>query len=103
MPRTATTSSVEARKIFAVSPNAGRSLVPLAPGIGGIVPAVFVVVGLPFVAAGIQRDLQILIACRGNVLDQFAGDALVPDMEAIAPRGHVVDGEAAVVPRLSEV
>src|SRR5438034_1170511 len=53
---TATTSRVEARKIFAVSPNAG--LVALAPGIGGIVTSVLVAVGLPMVAARVQRDLQ---------------------------------------------
>src|SRR2546426_3981100 len=55
-PSTATTSRVEARKIFAVSPNAG--LVALAPGIGGIVTSVLVAVGLPMVAARVQRDLQ---------------------------------------------
>src|SRR5437867_8691174 len=56
MLSTATTSRVEARKIFAVSPNAG--LVALAPGIGGIVTSVLVAVGLPMVAARVQRDLQ---------------------------------------------
>src|SRR5439155_5997624 len=106
IPSTATTSSVEATKILAVSPNAG--LVALAPGIGGVVSSVLVAMGLPLVAAGIQRNLQLLL--RGprprpghDVLDDFAGNTLVPDVEAIAPAGHVVDGEAAVVARLRVV
>src|SRR6266481_280454 len=102
IPSTATTSSVEATKILAVRPNAG--LVAFASGIGGVVASVLVAVGFPLVAAGVQRNLQVLRSGSGcDILDDFAGNTLVPDMQAISPGGHVVDGEAAVVPRLRVV
>src|SRR5438093_13750256 len=95
IPSTATTSSVEARKIFAVRPNAG--LVALASGIGGVVASVLVAMGLPLVAAGVQRDLHIrLPATRRNILDDLRGDSLVPHVQAISPGRHVVDRKAAV-------
>src|SRR5437667_1722141 len=84
IPSTATTSSVEARKIFAVSPNAG--LIALASRVGGVVPSVLVAMGLPLVAAGVQRDLQIRLPISGrHVCDHLGGDALVPHVQAIAP------------------
>src|SRR6266550_5560483 len=92
------TSSVEARKIFAVSPNAG--LVALAAGIGRIVTSVLVAMGLPGVAAGVQRDLQLpsrFFAPGRDVFNDLAGDALVPDVQAISTGRHVVDRKAAVV------
>src|SRR4029077_2873046 len=102
IPSTATTRSVEATKILAVRPNAG--LVAFASGIGGVVASVLVAMGFPLVAAGIQRNLQVLLrGSGGDVLDDFAGNALVPDVQAIAPGGHVVDGETAVVARLRVV
>src|SRR3989442_14798531 len=102
-PSTATTSRVEARKIFAVSPNAG--LVALAPGIGGIVTSVLVAVGLPMVAARVQRDLQRpprppgIATCR-HAPPHLPWNALVPDWEPILARRHVVDREAALGPGL---
>src|SRR5205823_10239714 len=99
---TATTSSAVARKIFAVSPNAG--LVTLASGIGRIVLPVFVVVRLPMVAARVQRDLEVRLRCTGgDVFDNLHWDSLMPDVEAISARGHVVDREAAVTARLREI
>src|SRR5213593_1216796 len=96
IPSTATTSSVEAMKIFAVRP---KCLVAFASGIGRVVASVFVAMRLPRVAARIQRDLQVLRSdSRGHILHDFARDALVPDVQAIAARGHVVDREAPVVP-----
>src|SRR2546427_11749433 len=95
IPKTATTSSVEARKIFAVSPNAG--LVALAAGIGRIVTSVLVAMGPPGVAAGVQRDLHVpprVPAVGRDVLDDLSGDALVPHMQAISPGRNVVDREA---------
>src|SRR2546426_3842542 len=89
-PSTATTSRVEARKIFAVSPNAG--LVALAPGIGGIVTSVLVAVGLPMVAARVQRDLQRPPPPPPNPPPPpppppLPWDALVPDVQPLfAPR-----------------
>src|SRR6266571_6608051 len=83
IPKTATTSSVEARKIFAVSPNAG--LVALASGIGRIVASVLVAMGLPRVPAGVQCDLQVRFRAPGrDVFNDLAGDALVPDVQAIS-------------------
>src|SRR5438876_247581 len=76
IPSTATTSSVEARKIFAVRPNAG--LVALESGIGGVVASVLVAMGLPLVAAGVEGDLELWFppAAGRDVLDDLAGDAL---------------------------
>src|SRR5439155_23157438 len=96
---TATTSRVEARKIFAVSPNAG--LVALAPGIGGIVTSVLVAVGLPMVAARVQRDLQrpprppAIATCR-HVPHEPRWNALVPDVPPTLARRPAVGREAAV-------
>src|SRR5438876_9097635 len=86
---TATTSRVEARKIFAVSPNAG--LVALAPGIGGIVTSVLVAVGLPMVAARVQRDLQRpprppRTATSPHVPPPLPSNALAPDVQPILDR-----------------
>src|SRR2546422_6136248 len=55
-PSTATTSSVEPRKIFPASP---KPLVALESGIRWIVLAVLVLVGLPLVAAGVEGDLEV--------------------------------------------
>src|SRR6266545_4604794 len=85
IPNTATTSSAEARKIFAVSPSAG--LIALEPCIGRILAAVLVLVGLPAVAARIEGDLHVPpphAGCRdGHVVDDFGGDPLVPHVQAI--------------------
>src|SRR3989442_10329545 len=100
-PSTATTSRVEARKIFAVSPNAG--LVALASGIGGIVASVLVTVWFPVVAASVQRDLHGGIATCGHVPHDLRWNALVPDVQPISARRDVVDREAAVGPGLPVV
>src|SRR6266566_4275355 len=93
-PSTATTSRVEARKIFAVSPNAG--LVALESGIGGIVAPVLVAVRLPMVAARIQRYLQRGIPAGAHVPHNFDGNTLMPDVQPIVTRRHVLDRETAV-------
>src|SRR5512145_905711 len=82
-PRTATTSSAEARKIFAVSPNAG--LVALASGIGRIVLPVLVAMRLPAVTPRVQRNLYQLVGptSRRDLLDDFRRNALMPDMQQI--------------------
>src|SRR6266566_4324393 len=100
-PSTATTSRVEARKIFAVSPNAG--LVALESGIGGIVASVLVAVRLPMVAARVQRDLQRGIVTCGHVPHDLRWNALVPHVQPISTWRHVVDREAAVGPGLRVV
>src|SRR6267378_2920930 len=79
MPSTATTSSAEAKKTFANSPNAG--LVALVAGIGLILLPVLVLVRPPPVAAGVEGNLQVCHAGPrpdGHVLDDFRGDPLVP-------------------------
>src|SRR6266496_413275 len=85
MPSTATTSSADARKIFAVRPNggaaagAGAGLVALEPGIRRVVVPVLVAVGPPLVAARVQGDPEVgLRDAGGHVPHDLAGDALVP-------------------------
>src|SRR5947199_205584 len=103
IPSTATTSSVEAMKSLAVRPKARAGLVAFASGIGRVVASVLVAMWLPLVALGIQRDLQVLQSGRrpsSHVLHDFTRNALVPHVQAVAARGHVVDREAPVIPRL---
>src|SRR5688572_27327664 len=96
IPSTATTSSAEARKIFAVSPS--PVLVALASGIRGVVAAVLVAVRLPAVPARVQRDLDLGRGRRRrrHLFDDLGGDALVPHVQAVAARRHVVDRKTAV-------
>src|SRR5213592_88301 len=105
MPSTATTSSADARKIFAVRPNGGAGaaagaragLVALEPGIRRVVVPVLVTVGLPLVAARVQGNLEVgLRDAGGHVFHDLAGDALVPHVQPISPGGHVLDREATV-------
>src|SRR5262245_21267184 len=102
-PSTATTSSAEARKIFAVSPNAG--LVALASGIGRIVLAELVAMPLPAVTPPVQGDLQRLVcAIAGrDLLNDFRRNAPMPDMEPIGPWRHVCEPEASVRAGLREI
>src|SRR5206468_7723363 len=98
IPSTATTRSAEARKIFAVSPNA--DLVALESGIGGIVLPVLVAMRLPAVAARVQRDLQRITTSRGDVGDDLRRNALVPDVQTILPRRNIDHREAPIRARL---
>src|SRR4026207_420464 len=98
MPSTASTSSAEATKILAVRPNAG--LVAFASGIGGVVLPVFVAVRLPFVAARVERNLEIAVGPRGHFPDPFGRHPLVPHVQAVGSRRHVRDRETPVLARL---
>src|SRR5438045_3935083 len=93
-PNTATTSSAEARKILPASP---KVLIALASGVRGVVVSEFVLVGLPFVAAGVERhvDIERGSGRYGDVLHDLRGCPLVPDVQAVVPRRHVVEREAA--------
>src|SRR5439155_25975926 len=55
-PSTATTSSAEARKILPASP---KVLIALASGVRGVVASEFVLVGLPLIAAGVERHVDL--------------------------------------------
>src|SRR5882762_101834 len=100
-PSTATMSSVEARKIFPASP---KVLIALASGIGGVIAPELVLVGLPLVAARVERDVHLdrRRGGHGHVLDHLHGRPLVPYMEAVVPRRDVVEREAAVAACLRE-
>src|SRR5437879_13168619 len=86
-PSTATTSRVEARKIFAVSPNAG--LVALASGIGGIVASVLVAVWFPVVAASVQRGWHGGSATCDHVWHALPRNALAPNVPPTTDRRAV--------------
>src|SRR5882672_10341828 len=100
MPSTATTSSAEAKKTFAKSPNAG--LVALVAGIGLIFLPVLVPVRPPPVAARVEGNLQIRHTggSHGHVLDDFRGDPLVPHVQTVLAGRDVLDREGPVHPRL---
>src|SRR5690242_10929229 len=100
-PSTATTSSAEARKIFPASP---KVLITLASGVGGVVAPELVLVRLPFVAAGVERDVDLDRRTGGHddVLHHFGRRALVPHVQPVVPGRHVVEREAAVAARLGE-
>src|SRR3989449_3188666 len=102
-PSTATTSSVEAKKIFAARPNR-TGLVALEPGIRRVVFAQLVLVRHPAEAARIELDLEPGHTRRpdGELLHRLRAP-LVPDVQGVAAGGDVLDREAPVRRRLGEV
>src|SRR5258706_4197198 len=86
-PSTATISSVEARKILPASP---KVLIALASGIGGVIAPELVLVGLPLVAACVERhvDLDRRPGAHGHVLDHLDGRPLVPHVQAVVAPPH---------------
>src|SRR5437867_12584548 len=99
-PSTTTTSSVAARKTFAVRPSRA-GLIPLASGIRRVVFAVLVLVGDPAEAARIELDLETAHA-RGadRQVARHVRGPRVPDPQRVRPARHVLQCEAPVPTRL---
>src|SRR3989442_6396574 len=87
-PSTATTSSVEAKKIFAARPNR-TGLVALEPGIRRVVFAQLVLVRHPAEAARVELDLEPGHTRRpdGELLHRLRAP-LVPDVQGVAAGGE---------------
>src|SRR5438876_12143067 len=95
-PSTATTSNVAARKILAARPSR-TGLVALDSGIGRVVLAVLVLVGLPAEPARVELDVgegRARGADRHQLRDLRA--PLVPGVQGVLARRHSLDGEAPV-------
>src|SRR6266480_7366047 len=88
----ATTSTLVKMRIFWVRPT--RVLVLLDRG---VVLAELVLVRDRLVAAGVEREggLRGPALGHGDVLGRLAR-ALLPGLDRVLPRGHALDGEAAV-------
>src|SRR5690349_18183043 len=99
----ATTTAAVTMKSLGVRPRPRRLRVsvPLTRGSRPVVLAVLVLVGDLVIAAGVHRDLDAGQAARrhGDRLREF-GRALVPHLQGVGTRRHVVDREAAVEPGL---
>src|ERR1041385_746820 len=95
-PSTATTSNVVARKILAASPS-GADLVAFDSGIGRVVLAVLVLVGLPAEPARVELDVGKGRARRADRdrLGDFRAP-LVPRMQGVLARRYAVDREAPI-------